>query len=53
MAIRYIAESDSYIIDGKVVPATTLTEDEKRKLNAGAFMNNRLTEVPPTQGQVL
>ncbi len=36
MSVKYIKETDEFIVDGKTVRASSLTEDEKKKFMESA-----------------
>ena len=45
--VKYIKETDEFMIDGRIVKGKTLTESEKKKLKEQATEVNLLLDTPP------
>ena len=51
--VKYIIETNEFIVDGKVVKASSLTESEKKSLMAKATNNNLLVGSNNEKGSLL
>ena len=51
--VKYIVETNEFIVNGTVVKATSLSESEKKKLMAEAKKNNLLIGSNNSEGSLI